>query len=70
MKKIINPPLYVYAVATCATATPDGIPVSLREGDVWAGDDPLVLSRPGLFSDQPIAPRFPAAPRPPRPPPD
>ena len=58
MKKT-QPPLYVYACATCAAATPDGIPVDIREGDVWAGDDPLVLSRPGLFSPEPIGPRFP-----------
>ena len=55
MKK---PPLYVYAVADCAAGL-DGIIVNLREGDVWAGDDPLVLSRPGLFSDTPPGPRFP-----------
>ena len=45
MKKI--QPTYVYAVADCGTATADGIGINLREGDVWAGDDPLVLGRPG-----------------------
>jgi hypothetical protein len=51
--------MYVYAVATCGTGTPDTVPVMLREGDVWAADDPLVLARPGLFSDEPPAPNFP-----------
>jgi|GEM_PF-4553392 len=50
---------FVYAVATCGTATADGIGVVLREGDVWAADDPLVLLRPGLFADEPPAPNFP-----------
>jgi hypothetical protein len=50
---------YVYATATCATATSDGIPVDLREGDVWSADDALVLSRGGLFSATPPAPNFP-----------
>jgi hypothetical protein len=31
----------------------------LREGEVWAADDPLVLTHPGLFSDTPPAPAFP-----------
>ncbi len=51
--------MYVFATATCATGTEDEIPVNLREGDVWAADDPLVLARPGLFSDTPPAPNFP-----------
>lgn len=49
----------VYATATCATATADGIGIVLREGDVWAADDPAVLAHPGLFSDTPPAPNFP-----------
>jgi hypothetical protein len=49
----------VYAVATCASSTDDGIGVNLREGDVWAADDPFVRSHPGLFSDEPPGPRFP-----------
>ena len=49
----------VFSTATCATATADGIGVDLREGDCWAADDPLVLARPGLFSDTPPAPNFP-----------
>lgn len=54
-----NPERFVYATATCATATADGIGIDLREGDVWAAEDPLVLARPGLFSDTPPAPYFP-----------
>jgi hypothetical protein len=50
---------FVYSTATRATAREDGSAVSLREGDVWAADDPLVLARPGLFGDEPPAPNFP-----------
>jgi hypothetical protein len=50
---------YVYVSGTCGTATPDGLTVDLREGDVWAADDPLVLARPGLFSETPPPPYFP-----------
>ena len=56
MKK--TQPLYVYATADCAAGL-DGIIVNLREGECWAGDDPLVLSRPGLFCAEPPGPRFP-----------
>ena len=49
----------VYACATCGTATADGIGIDLREGDCWDASDPLVLARPGLFSDTPPAPHFP-----------
>ena len=57
MKKTPNP--YVYACATCGTATADGLGVDLREGDVWAGDDPLVRDKPGLFCSEPPRPHFP-----------
>ena len=57
MRKI--QPLYMYATADCATATADGMPVNLREGEVWAGNDPVVLARPGLFCADPPGPRFP-----------
>jgi hypothetical protein len=50
---------YVYACATCGTATADGIGIDLREGDCWDASDPLVIARPGLFSDTPPGPRFP-----------
>lgn len=49
----------VFSTGTCATATADGIGYNLREGEVWAADDPLVLTHPGLFSDTPPAPAFP-----------
>jgi hypothetical protein len=52
-------PRFVYATATCGTATADGIGIDLREGDCWAADDPLVLAHPGLFADTPPAPNFP-----------
>ena len=50
---------YVFVSGSCGTATADGLGVDLHEGDVWAADDPLVLARPGLFCDEPPAPRFP-----------
>jgi hypothetical protein len=54
------PPLkVVYATANCATATTDGVPVMLHEGEVWDALDNLVIARPGLFSDTPPAPNFP-----------
>ena len=48
-------PQNAYACATCAASTSDGIPVNVREGDMWAADDPGVTSHPGLFSDTPPA---------------
>ena len=57
MKKNTN--TFMYAVATCGTATVDGIGIDLREGDVWAADDPLVRDKPGLFCPEPPGPRFP-----------
>jgi hypothetical protein len=50
---------FVFSTANCGTATADGIGVNLREGDVWAADDPLVLLRPGLFADEPPGPQSP-----------
>jgi hypothetical protein len=49
----------VYVAVSCETDTEDGSPVSLREGDVWAADDPLVKDRPDLFCEHPPGPRFP-----------
>jgi hypothetical protein len=43
----------VYALATVAVVTPAGS-VILRCGDIWAGDDELVTSRPDLFSFAPV----------------
>lgn len=44
----------VFARSTCIVNDPTtGLPVTLREGDVWAKDDPLVVSRGDLFSDEP-----------------
>ncbi len=50
---------HVYAAANCATTTSEGLSVILREGDVWAADDPLTKLHPSLFSDTPPGPRFP-----------
>ena len=51
-------PDLVYASADCAASTNDGIPVTVREGDVWAADDPFVIARPSLFSTEPPGPNF------------
>jgi len=49
----------VFSTATCATADADGVGYSLREGEVWSAQDPLVALHPGLFSDTPPGPNFP-----------
>ena len=51
--------MYVFAASTCLVESPDLGPLVLREGDVWAADDPLVLARSGLFTDTPPGPDFP-----------
>lgn len=43
----------VYAAATVACVTAEGVPVVLHEGDMWAADDALVLHRPDLFTSEP-----------------
>ena len=48
----------------------DGIIVNLREGDVWAADDPLVLARRACSVTNPPPRDSHAAPRPLRPPRD
>lgn len=54
------PPIkIVYAASTCGASTAEGIGVNLRAGDPWAADDPFVLARPELFSDEPPGPEFP-----------
>lgn len=47
--------MYVYALASTVTANPAGGTIRIREGDVWAADDPLVKSRPDLFSSKPVS---------------
>lgn len=47
--------MYVYALASMVVANPAGGTVRIREGDVWAADDPLVKARPALFSRTPVA---------------
>ena len=47
--------MYVYAVASTVTANPAGGTIRLREGDVWAENDPLVKARPDLFSTTPVS---------------
>lgn len=43
----------VYAKQSCITHLPGGVPVRLREGDLWDADDPVVKTHPNLFSDEP-----------------
>ena len=57
MKK--TPPLYVYGTGTCAAATADGMPVNLKEGEVWDAKDAFVIARPEFFADEPPGPWFP-----------
>jgi len=40
----------VFARQSCSITDKSGLKVRLVEGDAWAGDDPLVKSRPDLFS--------------------
>jgi len=47
----VRPPV-VFANCTAGCGV-DGIAYSIRENEPWAGDDPLVLACPGLFSDEP-----------------
>ena len=50
-RREVRPPV-VFANTTCGCGV-DGIPYSIREGEPWAGDDPLVEANPGLFSNVP-----------------
>ncbi len=44
----------VFAVSTCTTANPaTGLLLRLNEGEAWASDDPFVVARPELFSQEP-----------------
>ena len=44
----------VYALSTCSTKNPvTGLIVRLVEAEPWAADDPFVVARPELFSDEP-----------------
>lgn len=44
---------YVFARSTTSTGSGDGRVFQIREGEVWAADDPLVKANPDLFSDEP-----------------
>jgi hypothetical protein len=54
-KPVQWPHAWVFATSTCAagfvTAGVD-MPISLRAGQVWAADDPLVQQRPELFAGE------------------
>lgn len=43
----------VFAVATVSVTMPGGFPMGVRQGTHWRADDPLVLSHPDLFSEDP-----------------
>lgn len=44
----------VFALSTCTTTDPaTGLIIRLREGELWAADDPFVKARPDLFGAQP-----------------
>jgi hypothetical protein len=44
----------VYATNTCSTRNPNtGLIVRLVESEPWAADDPFVIARPELFSNEP-----------------
>lgn len=38
----------VFALRSC-TAEFNGLPVHVRQGEAWAGDDPFVLAHPDMF---------------------
>lgn len=46
-------PNIVYVLADLFTSNGQGGQIQLREGEPWAVDDPLVKSRPELFTDSP-----------------
>lgn len=43
----------VYATGTTSVGTPDGGRVTVRGGEHWPADDPVVVANPGLFSADP-----------------
>ena len=47
---------YVYCTADGAADTSEGVPFTLRVGDVWDASDPFVLAHRGCFSETPPAP--------------
>ena len=42
----------VFATRSCATEH-GGLPVTVRKGEAWAADDPLVQAKPDLFGPPP-----------------
>lgn len=53
---------YVYAAASCAASTVEGLNLSLTQDEAWDADDPFVKHRPDLFTDEPTYPRRTVAP--------
>ena len=43
----------VYATGTTSVTAPDGSSVTVRHGQHWSAEDPIVRAHPGLFSDNP-----------------
>lgn len=43
----------VYAKSTTVVTMPGGYPMRIQAGSHWSAEDPLVKSRPDLFSDDP-----------------
>jgi hypothetical protein len=46
-----------YAIDDLSVGTQEGSIITLRKGDSWAADDPIVTERPDLFSDEPTVAR-------------
>ena len=42
---------HVFAKQTVSLLTPDGVPVGVRMGSHWLADDPVVLARPDVFTE-------------------
>jgi hypothetical protein len=49
----MSEPNYVYAAATVATDTAEGVSVVLKRGACWDASDPFVIARGDLFVAEP-----------------
>ena len=47
-------PGVVYARSTTSIPTPHGVVIQLVAGEMWAGNDPLVVARPDFFTPAPL----------------
>jgi hypothetical protein len=57
----------VYATASVAVTMPGGYTAMVQKGSHWPPDDPLVLSHPDLFSEDPRYGMSYSQPQPPEP---